>query len=285
MAAADTVDRTRYHDRLIEARASLVQARQRPAAERDPFIARARDLLRQTTAVVLEDGTTIAVDHRTLAESLNATDGSLDASIDELSALAPLAWGPPVDPATADARLRALVGEHRARDVEVSFVDAIIRALTNWLASLGASAPDPRVAIVAVGGVGLAVIVLVLAVMGRDLRERFRHEVAPPELAVSYGDDPARHLRHAEDALRAGDVRDAIHALYQYAVASLAAHQLVRYDPSLTDRELLARARAIPHADALRELVALHDLVWYGLRAAREDDVARARSLATRAAA
>ena len=47
--------------------------------------------------------------------------------------------------------------------------------------------------------------------------------------------------------------------------------------------EILARSRAIPHSDALRDLVALHELVWYGLRDPRAEDAARARSLAGQA--
>jgi hypothetical protein len=80
-------------------------------------------------------------------------------------------------------------------------------------------------------------------------------------------------------------MREAIHALYLYAIASLALREAIRYDPSLTDRELLARASGIPHADALRDLVSMHERVWYGLREASPDDAARARALATRAAA
>ena len=81
--------------------------------------------------------------------------------------------------------------------------------------------------------------------------------------------------------MRSGHPRDAIHSLYLYAFATLAAREILRYDPALTDHELLRRAAQLPRADALRDLVQLHERVWFGLRDASEPDVARARTLAT----
>lgn len=145
--------------------------------------------------------------------------------------------------------------------------------------------PDARVLTALVGGIGIALLLVILGIMGRDLRERIRREVVLPELRAEDRPDPAARLRDAEDAVRGGRVRDAIHALYLYAIAALAAREVIRYDPSLTDRELLARAAAIPHAQALRDLVEIHDRVWYGLHDAALDEAARARQLAERAAA
>ena len=54
--------------------------------------------------------------------------------------------------------------------------------------------------------------------------------------------------------------------------------------PALTDHELLLRAAAIPNADALRDLVALYERAWFGLREPDAAEAERARSLATRVA-
>ena len=62
-------------------------------------------------------------------------------------------------------------------------------------------------------------------------------------------------------------------------------HETIRYDPALTDHELLARAAAIPQIGSLRDLVALHERVWFGLKPADRDDAARGRELAQRIAA
>lgn len=245
---------------------------------------RARTLLLATTAVRLDDGSTVAIADADLAGRLATSDGALDSAIADIGLLIDLAGrAPALDAATADSQLRQLVGEQRARDAQVSIIDLLSRAISRWVSSFDLEGPDPRPIMVGAGGLGLAFLVLILAIMGRGLRERFRHEVVLPELRAERLPDPAEHLREAEAALREGRGRDAIHALYLYAIARLAGREAIRYDPSLTDRELLARAGAIPHADALRELVELHERVWYGLHDARGDDATRARALALRA--
>jgi hypothetical protein len=284
-ADADTLDRRAYGSRLGEAANALVSARRAPATSRQPLVDRARALLRETTALRVDDGTTVAVDDRGIAARVDARDASLDAAIADIALLrAILVRSSAVDPAAADARLRQLVGEHRIQGAQVSFVDALSRWLNRFLSGLGAS-PDPRIVLVTAGGFGLALLALVLAILGRGLRERFRREVVLPELAMERAADPSRHLSDADEAIREGRARDAIRALYLFAIATLAARELVRYDPSLTDRELLARARAIPHIDALEELVDLHERTSYGLREALAPDAERARTLALRAVA
>ena len=78
--------------------------------------------------------------------------------------------------------------------------------------------------------------------------------------------------------------REAIHALYLFALNTLVAREAIRYDPALTDRELLLRAAGVPHADALRDLVGLYERSWFGLRDPGVDEARRARSLALRVA-
>jgi hypothetical protein len=97
-------------------------------------------------------------------------------------------------------------------------------------------------------------------------------------------EDPLTHLRAADAAVTAGRPREAIHALYLYVITALASRELIRYDPSFTDRELLAATVAIPHADALRDLVAIYERSWFGLREPSGDEARRARELALRVA-
>ena len=286
VADADTLDRQRYVDRLAQARAALVSARAAGPAARTAFVDRARDLLRQTTALHFDDGSSVSVDDGPIAGRIDTSDPALDAAIADVALLADMASpSTTIDPVAADARLRQLVGEHRARGAQVSLVDLLSRWLARSLSRLNGSPPDIRIVITVAAGLGLALLLVVLGILGRDLRERFRRDVVLPELRAERGVDPAAHLRDAEDALRDGRARDAIRALYLYAIAALAAREMIRYDPSLTDRELLARAGAIPNAAPLRELVELHALVWYGLREARSGDAERARALARRAVA
>ena len=253
-------------------------------SQRVPLVARARDVLRQTTAVQTDGGQPVVVDDAALADHLTTGDASLETTIAALDRLSDIAQGPPVDLRDADDRLRQLVREDRGQAVQGSILDLLSRALTRWLSD--AAAPlDRRIALALGGGLGLVVLVLVIGILGSGLRERFRRELVLAVAPGEQGVDPLSHLRSADEALRAGLLRDAIHSLYRYALATLAARETIRYDPSLTDREILARSRAIPHSDALRDLVSLHELVWYGLRDARAEDADRARSLAGQALA
>src|SRR5439155_939851 len=109
------------------------------------------------------------------------------------------------------------------------------------------------------GILGAAIIFFVVATLGRGLGERVRTEVALREAVGAERPDPSRHLRAADDALAGGRPREAIHALYLFALTALVAREAIRWDPALTDRELLIRAAGVPHADALRDLVALYE--------------------------
>ncbi|MGH2378480.1 MAG: DUF4129 domain-containing protein, partial [Candidatus Limnocylindria bacterium] len=285
-ASADTVGRDEYRERLEEARALLAEALRAEPAGREATVERARRALRQTTAVRLEDGATVAVDDGPVASRLTTADDSIRAALADVTVLLDLASRrPAVDTAAAVAQLRQRVGEHRASDAQMTFIDLFSQWLARFLADLRGAPPDPRILLTAAGGLGLALVLVVLGILGRDLRERFRREVMLPELRPEGRPDPAAHLRRAEEALRAGSAREAIHALYLYAIAALASREAIRYDPSLTDRELLARAGSIPNAQALRDLVEIHDRVWYGLRDAGAAEASRARQLARRAAA
>ncbi len=284
-ADADTLGRRAYHDRLAQARELVVAARAAPLGRRPALLETAKELLRRTTALDVGGGAAVPVDDGGLADRLATGDASLDAAARDLDLLIASTDAASIDSAAADARLRQLAGEHRAREAQTSISDLIARWLTRFLAGVEGAPLDPKIAFAAAGGLGLAALALVLGILGRDVRERFRREAVLPELRAARSADPAEHLRAADEALRAARPREAIHRLYLYALASLAASEAIRYDPSLTDGEVLARALSIPHADALRDLVELHGRIWYGLHDAGAADADRARGLALRAAA
>jgi len=144
---------------------------------------------------------------------------------------------------------------------------------------------DPSAVVLLVAGLGLGVTLLVAGILGRGLRERVRREALNGDARVGTAEDPSAHLARADAAIAAGRPRDALHELYLFALITLAAHETIRFDPALTDRELLARAAAIPQIGPLRDLMALHERVWFGLKTADRDDAARARELAQRVAA
>jgi hypothetical protein len=291
-ATADTLSHQQYLQRLQAARAQLAAARGTVVLLRTAQVAEARALLQRTTAVIAPavvtpaDGA-VSVDDRALAEGVDTSDASLDSALARLDArivLVSRVATPPILPSVADARLRDIVQQGAAASAPADLFDAIGRAVLRFLSELRGNSPDFGLLWPALGGAGLAVILFILATLGRALPERVRREVFVAGTAEHERADPAIHLRAADAALAAGRSRDALHALYLYVIAALATREAIRYDPALTDRELLVRAAAIPHADSLRDLVAIHERSWFGVRDPSVAEARRGRELALRVA-
>ena len=286
VAHADTVSPRDYRQRLADARSLVVQARSLSGAARDAAVTRARVILSATTAISLPAGD-LPISDVALADRITSDNASIEAAlvlIDAQLALSERALDPSFDAARSDAALRDALGGVDASSGSVSFLDAIILALQRFLAGLPGPQVDFGLIWPLLGVLGAAIIFFVVATLGRGLGERVRTEVALREAVGADRPDPARHLRAADEALAGGRPREAIHALYLFALTTLVAREAIRYDPALTDRELLVRAAAVPNADALRDLVALYERSWFGLRDPGADEARRARSLALRVA-
>jgi hypothetical protein len=286
VAYADTLSPRDYRQRLTDARALVVQARALTGTARDAAVTRARLVLLATTAITMPAGE-LQINDSALAERIVSSDAALDAAVallDAQLALVSRAVSPSLDAARSDAALRDVLRAVESAQASPSFFDSIVRAFQRFLAGLEGPRVDFGLVWPLLGILGAAIIFFVVATLGRGLGERVRTEVALRESAGADRADPALHLRAADEALAAGRPRDAIHALYLFALTSLVAREAIRFDPALTDRELLVRAAAIPHADALRDLVALYERSWFGLRDPGADEASRARSLALRVA-
>lgn len=275
----------------------MAAARSVPRVQQAGLLGRAALLLRTTDAIRLADGTTIAIDDTALAARLPESDDAgivaaladLDARIamaDGAAASAGRLTGPAVD-----AALRAVTrpkpppaNEPGWLALILAFFD-LVRSAWIFVAQRTVGSLDPYVVIATVAGIGLGIAALLVRILGRGVGERIRHEALAGDLRARTAEDPAVHLARADAAITAGRPRDALHELYLFALATLAAHETIRFDPALTDRELLARAAAIPQIGPLRDLVSLHERVWFGLKHADRDDAVRARALAERIAA
>ena len=297
VADADTISLDTYRTRLRDARSFVQAARSTPRAQQPSILARAALLLRTTDAIRLADGSIIAIDDAALAGRLDQTDdAALLASLADLDARIALADGAAaasrLTGAAVDEQLRAVTRPKPAPaepdtgllGLIVVFV-GLIRSAWQLVVRGTAGSIDPYVVIATVAGLGLGIALLVLGILGRGVRERIRREALSGDLRVGTAADPAVHLIRADAAIAEGRPRDALHELYLFALATLAAHETIRFDPALTDRELLARAAAIPQIAQLRDLVAIHERVWFGLKHADREDALRARGLAERIAA
>ena len=253
------------------------------------MLAQSIALLRQTTAIQIR-GETVAVDDGPIADLLAGGNGANAALaiLDGYIAAADRAAQSRIDPATADARLRGILGAPEDPGTSLSGVAALLDWIATRIAALfggiRGGVPDLRFVPWVVAALGIGLALFIIATLGRGVRERVRREVLLPDHIALRTDDPAAHRRAAEAALAGGRAREAIHELYLYVLRTLAVRELIRYDPALTDRELLLRAAAIPNADALRDLVALYERAWFGLREPDAVEAERARSLASRVA-
>ena len=252
------------------------------------MLAQSIALLRQTTAIQSR-GETVPVDDGAIADLLagaNGANGAL-AILDAYIATADRAVQSGIDPATADARLREVLGNAGGAGTSLSGIGALLEWISSRIAGFVSGLrglPDLRFLPWVVAAFGIGLVLFIVATLGRGVRERVRREVLLPDRALARAEDPAAHRRAAEAALAGGRAREAIHELYLYVLRTLAARELIRYDPALTDRELLLRAAAIPNADALGDLVALYERAWFGLREPDAAEAERARSLAARVA-
>lgn len=275
-----------YRARLGEVRDALVRARASVATARGPLVINAQSLLRRTDQLALASGESIAVDDSALA-TVDVSDAAIDAAIARLDtsiAFVAHIGAPAVDAAKADARLRELVASAPSQASNGDLFDAITSAIVRFLSGLEGPGVDLTVLWPALGLLGISVVVFIVAVLGRALPERVRKEVLVRGGAIDQRVDPAVHLRAADAAIASSRARDAIHSIFLYAISALAEREVIRYDPALTDRELVMRAAAIPHADAFRDLVAIYERSWFGLREPSVDEARRARALALRVA-
>ena len=260
----------------------MAAARQQSGLPRETSRQAAEQLVRRTTSVRLPDGATLRIGDAVIADRIARSDydGAL-AALDAAIASADIAARGLAGEA-ADARLRELLQQQQIRSSGLTIV-AVARAIADRLFGW---APRPDVALLQplLSLAGLALVAILLFLITRGTRERLRRETVLASVRSQDRVPPLEHLRRADDAARSGRAREAIHALYLYALAALAERDALPDDPALTDRELLTRAGGLAHVEDLRELLGLHETVWFGLRDAERTDLARARSLAVRVA-
>ena len=112
---------------------------------------------------------------------------------------------------------------------------------------------------------GVIAVVLVLTYVARII------SVQGAELKIASSDDDPTNFAEARDRAAnyeaAQDYRAAIRYLYLSSLLLLDEHNLIRYDPSLTNREHLRQIAAKPQLfDALRQVINTFEDVWYGFQ-------------------
>ena len=191
------------------------------------MLAQATALLRQTTAMQ-SHGETVSIDDGPITDVLagpNGANGAL-AILDAYIATADRAVQTGIDPTTADARLRGVLGNAGGAGTSLSGIAALLDWITSRLAAFLSGLrgiPDLSFLPWIVSAFGVGLVLVIVATLGRGVRERVRREVLFSDRALARPEDPAAHRRAAEAALAGGRAREAIHELYLFVLQSLAA--------------------------------------------------------------
>ena len=178
IARADTLTTAAYRERLAQVLALVERARAAPLAEREPILAQARGLLRQTTDVELES-TTLTIDDGPFADRL--TPDAVEREATELGrylAVATASLARRVDAAAADAKLRSLTTDQQlAQRLNLgAIVGGLLQRFGAWLYDL-IGRPDPNVLLNVQAVIGVLVALAIVALLIRGTRERIRNGI------------------------------------------------------------------------------------------------------------
>ncbi len=248
------------------------------AAVRQGQAARAADILARIAPAQVAAGYTLPVDNGDLLAALRAPAPDLPAVEARLGALlaevraAP--DGRPPDPAVF-AALDAVLAQPEFQAAQPNPVDSFISDLLRRLLSVSIGGGQIGVNLVAVVGT-----LLVLAVLGALIYNLWR--TVAPHTALPVAGDQAGERLSARSALAqagalaaGGDYRAAIRYLYLSTLLLLDERRALRYDRSLTNREVLAQVAGDEAlVERLRPVVEEFDRVWYGFAPVDEAEYA-----------
>jgi hypothetical protein len=178
---------------------------------------------------------------------------------------------PPVDPDRVDAALdEAYRG---AIQVDPGLIERVRRAIAELIGGL----LEKLFTFSGAGSVLAWAVIAALAVLAIWLLRRLRFV---PETTMTPGRTSSRPIRvdwdaHAEEAIRRGDLRAAVHAFYRGLLSALSGRGLLRDLPALTAGECRTTVRALrPELfDAVAEATGTFERVAFGGAEPRAADV------------
>jgi hypothetical protein len=226
----------------------------------------------------------------TTSELLQAAELRLTQDIAQADAAAGNTPAASADHAQERAVMKQVLAGHDFRNLEPrSKTDSLWEKLGEWLDRFFSKIGDLHAASAWVGRAitwGFVLIVCVLLVWRLIVLERrWRMEMVPESMVPASGAASARDwqlwLADARRASATGQWREAIHFVYWAAISRLESKRLWPADRARTPREYLALVAADdPRKPRLARLTGSFERVWYGGRAAGENDYQQAEQLA-----
>ena len=270
----------------------------------NPDSQRVLSTLRAVEPVTLDDGTTVTPDLTLVMAALESEPPDIDAArtgIDAILTALDLAEGGAA--ADGDAARTAL-DEVLARDEFqpepeddgsrslwqrfLDGVNSVVTAVFEWIDRLlGGSGGGGSPASVVLAAVGVLAIVGIVAFAVRSVRESLAPGVTRlAEVSAEERYTSAEARAEAERRFAVGEYRAALRLLYLATLIRWEEAGRLRFDRSLTNREVVARVNLQGDAALLEQLSPLvdrFDRVWYGGAACTSDDYTSFASLAQHA--
>lgn len=270
-----------YWALVAETRAQLNGLVGAPAEEARPQLQALADQWERITGILLPDGAIMPVDHSYLVAGLRAEPPSPGVAAEILANLAAAqdAWP---DPKHSAADLNAL--ERILSRPEFQWPASEPSPVQGWWERLQREVlefitrlfPEDLNVGADVSLIRPLLIFLGLMILGSilvyGLRGILRDFVG--EATIEDGEGTEEKPTSAEAALKrarahseAGDYRNAVRYLYLSCLLALEEHELLRYDLTATNREVLRSVADRPElARILSDVVDVFDKVWYGYR-------------------
>lgn len=248
----------------------LLEQTARALEDDDPSPATLDPIRQQWTAVdaVSIDGLQQAVDLNWIQDALASGDASQESQLLRYSR-ALLDYhaqhgNKPPDGGASLAALERVLSEARFQYAQIT-PTPLPTAAPQAPESEASSAAEPSLpSQIILIGAGVVAVIFVLVYAARLIN------VQPMALAPAAADEPATFdeaRQAAENHEAERDYRAAVRYLYLSSLLLLDEHNVIRYDPSLTNREHLRQiAGKPPLFDALRQVINVFEDVWYGFR-------------------
>lgn len=270
--------------RAVESALGYVrQAGPFPPAEQAPLLQMARDTLAPIRTVRISSSVDVPVDNTSLLELLKDASKT-PAATERLVALRDALAGSPVTINTTDiSTLRDLLNRPPFADTaSETWWQSLLRNLIDSLERLAGNTVngifDARDLFVAIGV--LAVLVVALYFIRNLRRNLVSEETLAPLLDETEARTPGEAFDNAQRFINSGDYRNAVRQLYLATLLILDQRGKIRYDPTLTNRQVLHQTSNDPRTTAaLEPIVETFDRVWYGFEplTPREFDAYRER--------
>jgi hypothetical protein len=267
-AAQSTVDEGDYWNMLRLTQSDLNRALNASGQGRSQVIQQINARWQPVTAVRLERGELIAVDTSWLQLPTRADGLTIQTAQDRIAAVRGFQAG---EGLSLDG-LAGLVDEPEPRPTPAPAEPSQRRSVApNFSWQLGGLMQSVFIAL------GVMAVVAALFFIARGLR--FTTALAP--LKLDAVDDPQTSgdaLERASSSERVRDYRAAVRYLYLSSLLKLDESGLIRYDPTLTNREHLVQIQDQPQLGALlAPIIDFFDRSWYGFADITEEDYQRFR--------